>query len=851
MFASDKKSASQQPAPAEGEKSGAQREAALNPIWRSLAFNSYPVQAKLAVSQPDDPHELEADRVADQVMRMAASPPDRPLITPLGPLEASRTCAACEENKQQFVQRKCAGCEEEEEGQRLQRQTSAGTTARPAVPWQLLGTLGAGGQPLDRATRSFFEPRFGRDFSGVRVHTGGAAEQSARDVQAKAYTVGSDIVFSANRFAPTTTEGKRLLAHELTHVAQSPSITAGGTRSNGSPIIYRTPEEAEALVSRHTSWGFLSEAGLGQELLQMALRGELALIDEVFTALGSTDRDDVAYELTLAATDADLVQLAGTSPGRRLLDRVFDEMTAGSVAAEEQAQADRIRQVTTRATVSASDFDAAATSGRTKIFPFRLPGFTVFNDAPIEARRVPGGIWAHSYVRVLGTSEFRRETSTLPTDYFLGGITLPESEVIGVRLYDQGGIIHYTTPLFLIQLANATTQQVLEKIIEAAGIGLTLGTGALAGLGVEATLAARVLLWADRAAFILGTLTSVLREHRSWIIENFGRGFMDAVDVVHSAVAIYGMARIAIEAPRMIRSLRDSYRAFREAAEARGSTFAPAEQTTIREVTQSTDELIDQVDNIRGARTPGSTAPRETAEPLPGTAGPEAPVPATEPRPSPTTEPSTPSTTREPVAEPSATEPMAPAAAGARGSYRPTQAELEGYADRAWRFLGGRGARPAVVETPLPPRTAGRFGSDPPTIEIGTGAESAGHAINTVWHEATHGRLRQIFGFLNEHLGHSWRRTLLRPLDEIASYFMGGLGRVVQGPTVFSRLRGLLEMFAAPFSAWGSMANLTERLLWIPHMLAYLAALVTAEVLILLRILRPREPEPRHPSSTP
>ena len=66
------------------------------------------------------------------------------------------------------------------------------------------------GQPLDPATRAFMEPRFGYDFSRVRVHSGAAAEQSARDVNAHAYTVGHNMVFGAGRFAPETHEGRRL-----------------------------------------------------------------------------------------------------------------------------------------------------------------------------------------------------------------------------------------------------------------------------------------------------------------------------------------------------------------------------------------------------------------------------------------------------------------------------------------------------------------------------------------------------------------------------------------------------------------------------------------------------------------
>ena len=83
------------------------------------------------------------------------------------------------------------------------------------------------GQPLDTATRAFLEPRFGRDFSKVRVHLGGSAEQSAREINANAYTSGRNVVFGAGQFAPATREGRRLIAHELTHVVQQKSSRLG------------------------------------------------------------------------------------------------------------------------------------------------------------------------------------------------------------------------------------------------------------------------------------------------------------------------------------------------------------------------------------------------------------------------------------------------------------------------------------------------------------------------------------------------------------------------------------------------------------------------------------------------
>ena len=78
----------------------------------------------------------------------------------------------------------------------------------------------SGGRPLDSATREFFEPRFGRDFGHVRVHTDASAAGSARNLDALAYTYGSDIVFAAGRFDVSSDGGRHLLAHELAHVVQ-------------------------------------------------------------------------------------------------------------------------------------------------------------------------------------------------------------------------------------------------------------------------------------------------------------------------------------------------------------------------------------------------------------------------------------------------------------------------------------------------------------------------------------------------------------------------------------------------------------------------------------------------------
>ena len=129
-----------------------------------------------------------------------------------------------------LLQRKCvcgsafgpAGECEECSQKRLQKtgNTDLGTRNDLSIPPIVNEVLRSPGQPLDADTRAFMEPRFGHDFSGVRVHSDSRAADSARAVSALAYTVGADVVFAEGQYAPRTASGRRLLAHELTHVAQ-------------------------------------------------------------------------------------------------------------------------------------------------------------------------------------------------------------------------------------------------------------------------------------------------------------------------------------------------------------------------------------------------------------------------------------------------------------------------------------------------------------------------------------------------------------------------------------------------------------------------------------------------------
>jgi Domain of unknown function (DUF4157) len=208
------------------------------------------LQPKLEVGAPNDRFEQEAERVAEQVMRMPASAALPAVSTAAGGAQRSiqRICAECAKEEMAPLQRKplpnAAAArisarsdamarsafadepavlqrQEIEEDEMLQTKAAAGVVPTMAPDLEAgIHALRGRGQPLSAAERAFFEPRFGHDFSQVRLHTDARATALARAVEARAFTVGTDIVFGAGQYAQGSEVGKKLLAHELTHTVQ-------------------------------------------------------------------------------------------------------------------------------------------------------------------------------------------------------------------------------------------------------------------------------------------------------------------------------------------------------------------------------------------------------------------------------------------------------------------------------------------------------------------------------------------------------------------------------------------------------------------------------------------------------
>jgi hypothetical protein len=187
---------------------------ALSAPGRHVGRLAWPIQAKLEVGVVDDPLEREADRVAEHVMRT----PDP--ATSDERLQRKCSCGgSCDT---------CKAEQADEEHGKLQRKSAApGIPAFSSTPAAALtappvvdDVLHSPGQPLDNATRRYFEPRFQFDFNHVRIHTDAPAGASARAVNAQAYTVGSHIVLGSGTSGTRSPASLKLIAHELAHVVQ-------------------------------------------------------------------------------------------------------------------------------------------------------------------------------------------------------------------------------------------------------------------------------------------------------------------------------------------------------------------------------------------------------------------------------------------------------------------------------------------------------------------------------------------------------------------------------------------------------------------------------------------------------
>lgn len=395
-----------------------------NPILRLQGAIGNRAVQRLLVSTPGDVHEREADTISERVIR-------RPGL----------------------------------QGSLWTDHVHSGVTGTSTAPANVSQVLEGPGRPLERGLRRDMEQRFGRDFSSVRVHTGSAAERSAQDMSAQAYTSGQNIVFGEGRFAPGTFEGRRLIAHELTHTIQQ---TDGGTSSSNVVLLQPLGSPSKSRSTPRSLGNSLDAERLSNESLAEEI--ELILQWQSTHSPNDPNFDFLSGELVglQAVANARLV--------RELKEEKYRQDLARVVQAVEDGKPPKWMKI----------FPFLPTHGLGALMPWDWE----FDSAPIMAEKEDGHIVVRQpWLAVGAEKRFKKDTRTLPGSVFTGGHKLRMNELVGVRLYDEGEKVVVVYAKDLLKFADASDAAVFKGIAITA---LSVAGGALAGKAVTGFWATRV-----------------------------------------------------------------------------------------------------------------------------------------------------------------------------------------------------------------------------------------------------------------------------------------------------------------------------------------------------------------------
>lgn len=306
------------------------------------------VQARSAIIRPEDGSEREADRVADQVVRM----PDGAVPAASASRRERRTRPACSQPPE----------------------------GGPGPGAGLYGIRGQG-KPLSGAVREFFEPRFGADFSQVRVHTNARASAAAHAIDARAFTFGRDIFFGPGEFEPGTSAGKALLAHELTHTVQQGAVSGHGTFQRGFPTA---PVHAKVIQRQARGSGATSQIN-ARDVFPFPQGSRLLLgriLSDAFFAILSEQQPTMAA--ALRAIDRQRASVTTAS------DDLFEARIDGSVTIPAQGEqpARTLRNVTLSLRRSGGTFEFGLTAEEGE----RRTQTTLMSFRDLTARRGDDGV---------------------------------------------------------------------------------------------------------------------------------------------------------------------------------------------------------------------------------------------------------------------------------------------------------------------------------------------------------------------------------------------------------------------------------------------------------------------------
>ncbi|WP_428672123.1 eCIS core domain-containing protein [Reyranella sp.] len=371
----------------------------------------------------------------------------------------------------------------------LQKLAEPATVAPAEVPAVVRDVLRAPGEQLDGLTRAHFEPRFGFDFSAVRVHRDVQAAESARAVHARAYTVGNHIVFGDRRAIEHTGTGQATLAHELAHVIQQ---NRGGSErpALGGGALERAAESAAAAFAAGRSSIRVSGAsapGLARQPLPGSAEKKPRSLRESLKVSGLTD-----WALTEEIALISEWLLVNPSSGleyKQLSDELArlegEQWRRNQKAEKKQRRQEQIAKVV-----------QAVEAGRIPhwlpVFPFLpshglgalMPWDWEFDAAPIMARREGDSIIVQQPINsVKNTRRFAKDVRSIERNVYgnvfsnQGGRLRPD-ELVGVRLYDEGEKVIVVEARQLLEFARASDRAVYTNIVATA---LSAGSGAVAG----------------------------------------------------------------------------------------------------------------------------------------------------------------------------------------------------------------------------------------------------------------------------------------------------------------------------------------------------------------------------------
>jgi len=415
-----------------------------------------PEQRKLKLGPINDPLEHEADRVAEAVMAGL----------PVGSIGSASP---------NLPQRKCAECDEEEKT--LQRKESGEGIAAPHAIDAAARAVSSGGTPLTSQQLTYFEPRFGYDLSHVRIHTDPNAVAAARDINARAYTLGNHVALTAAAH-PEQRDAQMLLAHELAHVIQqggeAPTLRRWAYCSEATISADECPARDQQEIQRsragmvffsemkdpelEQSGALIANFGIDQSTIKPNLAStiywqqflKIAQKEEThYKLVGFSDCHESGGE-KLRADRAEAVRQA--MPAEMQWRMTAEPASEGNCMRPNTTAADRtmnrsVALVLVQYTADFSEDEDEVIVGKTpqdhlreceagarvKMFPFRS---TRFGGAPIMAHEEGGRIIVKLPMHVKYNSDFRKETNTLPDDTFLDGTELEKTEVVRVRRYE-------------------------------------------------------------------------------------------------------------------------------------------------------------------------------------------------------------------------------------------------------------------------------------------------------------------------------------------------------------------------------------------------------------------------------